>query len=251
MKKCLISLLLCCASATVLAEDPQTLRVATDATFAPFHFIDQKGTVTGFDVELARAVARHAGFSVEILVRPYDELFTGLDAGSHDLVAATTGITAEREQHFDFSAPYFDTCQAAVVRTGFGEPLHVIQLAERRIGASGTGTSANAMYETQAAEHVSIPEGEGVNMLQSRRIDAWIVDEFDAVAVARGSHGELAVLPEPVATERYGFVMARGSDELKARLDASLAALSEDRQVDDLKRRFGVRRDAEWPVRCR
>lgn len=251
MRKCLITLWFCCLSATVFADDPQTLRIATDATFAPFHFVDDEGTVTGFDVELARAVARHAGFTVEVLVRPYDELFTGLDAGSHDLVAATTGITPEREGRFGFSVPYFDTCQAAVVRTGFGEPLHVIQLAERRIGASGAGTSANAMYETQAAEHVSIPEGEGVNMLLSRRIDAWIVDEFDAVADARGSHGELAVLPEPVATERYGFVMARGREELKARLDAGLAALSADRTVDDLKRRFGVRRDAEWPVRCR
>ena len=33
------------------------LRIASDATFPPFHWVDEAGRTTGFDIELARAVA--------------------------------------------------------------------------------------------------------------------------------------------------------------------------------------------------
>lgn len=228
------------------------LHIATDATFPPFHFLNDDGVATGFDIALARAVAEHAGFHVEVRVVPYADLFTGLEDGSHDVVAATTGITAERRERFLFSAPYFQTCQALVVRTGAGEPRRrIIELAERRIGAAGSGTSLRAMQGILAAEYVRLADGQGPQMLKERRIDAWVVDEFEAVAIARASYGELIVLPEPAALEAYGFVMESARDELQRRLDASLAELRESGLVADLRKRFGLERDAEWPVRCR
>lgn len=227
----------------------QTLRIATDATFPPFHFVDDAGAVTGFDVDLASAAAVAAGFNVELVVVAYDELFAGLKNGDHDVVAASTGITPERKAEYLFSIPYYETCQAAVVRSGASEPRSLFDLRDRRLGAAGSGTSLQAMHETLAAEYFSIGDGEGVEFLAARKIDAWIVDEFDAVAVARGSHGELVVLPEPVSLERYGLVLARGRADLKKRLDESLAALIDDGSVAGLRRKFGVQRDAEWPVR--
>jgi len=241
-----LAVLLALVSGCLPAE---TLRIATDATFAPFHFTDSTGRPTGYDVELARAVAEHAGYDVAVVVTGYEDLFSGLGDGSHDLVAATTGITAERQRHYLFSAPYFETCQAAVVRKGFGEPLNLRELSERRLGASGDGTSRAAMLELLSAEQLRIDDGEGPAALASGRIDAWIVDEFDAVAAARASHDALRVLAEPVAMERYGFVMARGDEDRLKRIDESLAALRESGQLARLQRRFGIRRDAEWPLR--
>lgn len=230
-------------------EAPRPLiRIASDATFAPFHLLDEAGEPTGFDIELARAVAEHAGFKVEVLVLPYDELFSGLKSGMHDVVAATTGITLERERVFLFTEPYFQTCQAALVRLGSSEPTSLFELREARIGAAGSGTSMTAMNETFAAEYVHIAAGQGIQMLQAREIDAWIVDEFDAVAAARASQGRLAVLPEPVMLESYAFVLAAGRTDLKARLDKSLAALEQDGSVAKLRIEFGTDRDADWPV---
>lgn len=219
---------------------------------APFHFLDDDGAATGFDIELARTVAKHAGFDADVHVVPYADLFPGLEDGSHDIVVATTGITAERSERFLFSVPYFETCQAVVVRTGVGEPRRrIIELADRRIGAAGSGTSLQAMQEILAAEYVRLVDGQGPQMLKERRIDAWVVDEFEAVAIARASYGELIVLPEPAALEEYGFVMGTDREELKPRLDVSLAALREAGLVADLRERFGLERDSEWPVRCR
>lgn len=233
---------------TVVGRADEPLRIATDATFPPFHFIDDDGQVDGFDVALARAVAERAGFDVDIVVLDYDELFDGLRAGRHDLVAATTGITEERQKAYLFSAPYFETCQAAVVRNNAAGPRSVVDLKDRRIGAAGAGTSASAMYQTLAAEHVRIDEGQGPDLLAAHEIDAWIVDEFVAVRAARESFGQFRVLPDPVAAERYGLVIGWGRDTLKARLDQSLEALQLDGTVEELRQQYGVDRDSEWPV---
>lgn len=223
------------------------LRIASDATFAPFHLIDESGNPTGFDIELARAIATHAGFEPEVLVLPYDDLFSGLLANTHDVAAATTGITPEREQIYLFSEPYFETCQVAVVRAGPDEPTGLAELQGARIGAGGAGTSMKAM-QTIDGEHIHLDGGQGVPALESEIIDAWIVDEFAGVAAARASQGRLRVLPEPVALERYAFVLAKESEDLKARLDLSLAELGKNGDIAKLRVEFGVERGPGWPV---
>ena len=54
-----------------------TLRIASDATFPPFHFLDEDGLPAGFDIELARELAMEAGLDPQVIVLPYDELFHG------------------------------------------------------------------------------------------------------------------------------------------------------------------------------
>lgn len=223
------------------------LRIASDATFAPFHFLDEAGRTTGFDIELARAVASGAGFEPLVVVLPYDELFSGLSAKTHDVVAATTGITAERERIYLFGEPYFETCQVAVVRAGPGEPGALADLRGARVGAAGAGTSMKAL-QTIAGDRIRLADGEGVSSLEAGIVDAWIVDEFDGVSAARASQGRLRVLSEAVALEQYAFVLAADRADLKAKLDRSLAQLVQDGAVAKLRVRFGVERDAGWPV---
>ncbi len=241
----LLVLLAACTSSNQLP----VVRIATDATFAPFHYLDDSGKPTGFDVEFARAVAFRAGFRPEIIVLPYDELFSGLLNGSHDLVAATTGITRERQETYLFSEPYFETCQIAVVRTGASEPAVVGDLVGLRIGASGQGTSARAMNSIEGI-HVSTVEGQNVQMLLDQSLDAWIVDEFNAVSAARASKGRLRVLSEGITTEKYGFVFAGENHSLQKMFNAGLAELTAMGTDRVLLEMHGVQRGSGWPVSC-
>ena len=229
---------------------PPVLRIASDATFAPFHFLDASGRPTGYDIELARLVAERAGFAPEVIVRPYDDLLPGLESGGHDLVAATTGITPEREARYGFTAPYFATCQAVLARDEPGAPATIEALYGRRVGAAGEGTSLRALQALEGVTQVPLGKGQaGMPVLERGDIDALIVDEFDAVAAARASNGLLRVLAEPAALEHYAFVFALDRDDLKRRLDESLHALEKEGVVTGLRRRFGLERDETWPVR--
>jgi polar amino acid transport system substrate-binding protein len=234
------------------------LLIATDATFAPFHYINSRGEITGFDIELVRRLAEHAGYVPRVTVVPYERLFTELLAGRHDVVAATTGVTPERAQKYLFSAPYYDTCQAALVRVGAGEPQNLAGLVGRRVGAAGAGTSVRALdllsgsvavllSDAEATESVIQLDG-SVPVLENGTIDALIVDEMDAVEAARVSGGRLRVLSEPVALEQYALVLAPGQDVLKRRLDLALSELREDGTIKQLEREFGLSRGDDWPI---
>jgi ABC-type amino acid transport substrate-binding protein len=243
------TLLLFLGAALAAAQTP-ALRIASDAAFPPFHFLADAGEPTGFEIELARLVAERAGFQPEVLVLPYDDLLPGLATGAHHLVAATTGITPEREKLYLFTRPFFETCQAALVRVGESEPKTLAELSGRRVGAAGEGTSARALAGLRDVEAVPLGKGEaGVPFLEEGRIDALIVDEYGAVRTARASNGRLRVLPEPVALERYAFVLALAARDLKVSLDSALEAIEREGLLEELRRKFGVERDSDWPVR--
>lgn len=247
--KQLVLILLCLESVYCYAQEiPSQVRVASDATFAPFHYIDEAGNPTGFDIALARAALADAGIDVQVVVLPYDELFTGLTSQEHELVAATTGITPTRQKKYLFSDPYFQTCQVAVVRAGPGEPLSLVDLENRNVGASGFGTSMEAVQGMVVGAQITLDEGRGVMALQTGLVDAWIVDEFDGVAVAGASSGELRVLSEPVRLEQYGFVFDLGGRALRDSINRSLERLGADGTTSRLRREFGLERNAEWPV---
>ena len=234
------------------------LVIATDATFAPFHYFDDRLAITGFDIELARLLADRAGYVSRVIAVPYDGLFDELVAGSYDVVAATTGITPERETKYLFTIPYYDTCQAALVRTGDGEPESLAELRGRRVGAAGAGTSVRALdgltgvvpvllSSGDATENI-IQEDGSVPVLENDTIDALIVDEMDAIESARASNGHLRVLSEPVALEQYGMVLAPGRSILKRELDRALRELRADGTLANLEREFGLERGEDWPI---
>jgi ABC-type amino acid transport substrate-binding protein len=244
----LIRLLVVLGAAFGAAQAP-TLRIASDATFPPFHFVGESGEPAGFEIELAHMVVERDGFQAHVVVVPYDELFSGLTSGAHDLVAATTGITPEREKLYLFTRPYFETCQAALVRAGDEEPEALADLAGRRVGAAGAGTSAGALAGLEGVEAVALGKGEaGVAFLEEGKIDALVLDEFAAVRAARASNGRLRVLQEPVALEQYAFVLSRENTELKDAFDRALDALEREGRLEELRGKFGLERDSDWPV---
>ena len=252
MFTCCVAALGGCASsgASGRGGDPGVLRIATDATFPPFHFENYVGDTTGYDVELARELATRAGLTPRVfIVRPYDRLWTGLADGEFDVVAATTGITEERQEIWLFTEPYYTTAQCALVRAGDFEPRILTDLQGLTIGAAGSGTSWLAAQSIRGATAVQLGKGqEGIPALHAGRIDALIVDEYEAVRAARESNGRYRVLREPVTIEEYAVVLPKNAKALKRALDQALESMREDGTIEELQRRFGLRRTPSWPV---
>jgi polar amino acid transport system substrate-binding protein len=210
------------------------------------------GGVTGHDIELARELLLRAGYRIGIEVSPYAELMPGLDEDRWDLVAATTGITPERAAKYLFSEPYFETCQAVLVRAGTGEPLALEDLRGRRVGAAGDGTSARAVQgltDRFGVAGVRLGKGQaGVPALLDGEIDALVVDEFEAVTAAREDADRLHVMSEPAALEHYGFVMRKGDLGLKEVVDHGLLEMRRDGSLAKLRAFYKVERDEDWPI---
>lgn len=86
------------------------LVVGMNADFAPFEFhamINGKDTVSGFDMDLAREIAKDMGVELELKELSFDALLTTLQSGQVDVIISGMSATEERRKTVDFSDPYY------------------------------------------------------------------------------------------------------------------------------------------------
>lgn len=91
---------------SALPADAPVIKVGTEANYAPYEFKDNYGKVTGFDIDLIREIGEHQGFKVEVYNDPWEDVFTNLENGSRDMVAAGLAYSDERQQKYGVSQSY-------------------------------------------------------------------------------------------------------------------------------------------------
>ncbi len=97
----------------VLAK--KTLTVATSANWHPASFMNEKGELDGFDVEVAKGVAKYMGVEAKFVTPGWDIITSGMWEGRWDLAMGQMTPTAPRAKLFDFPAVYIWGNTVAVV----------------------------------------------------------------------------------------------------------------------------------------
>ena len=82
------------------------LVIGTEGTYAPNSYHDEDGNLTGFDVEVARAIAGKLGVEAQFVEAEWDSLFASMDSGRVDVVINEVEYSEARAEKYDFSAPY-------------------------------------------------------------------------------------------------------------------------------------------------
>ena len=98
-------------------------KVGTEGTFPPFTYHDTSGKLVGFDVDIAREIARRIGVKAEFVEGKWDGLVAGLDAHRYDAVINQVSITPERQAKYDFSVPYI-TPKAVLIVNNNNQDIH-------------------------------------------------------------------------------------------------------------------------------
>jgi polar amino acid transport system substrate-binding protein len=120
------------------------LRFITDSDYPPFHYYDEVGALTGFNVDLAKAICEALEVECEVNATGWADLIPALDADEADAAIASIRITGEALEKADFTSRYYATPARFVARKG-GEPgdLRPENVKGKKIGvAKGTGHEA-------------------------------------------------------------------------------------------------------------
>lgn len=98
----------------------ERLRIATEGAYPPFSFIHENGQLTGFDVDIAKALCDALKAECEISAVPWERLLTDLAAGRYDMIVASMAETPERAQLAEFTDAYYRIPNAFIGRSAGG-----------------------------------------------------------------------------------------------------------------------------------
>lgn len=212
------------------SEEKKVLNVGTEATFAPFEFMD-KGEVSGFDVDLLNAAAEEAGYEVNIQNTGWDAMLAGLQSGQLDIGMSGITITDERKETYDFSVPYFESVTMIVSKKDAA-----IQAAEdlkgKKVGVQNGTTGQFAAESVLGQNNSAISKYETAALmfqaLQSGDVEAVVTDIAVAVEYEKSNPdaGVETVTDEQFVPEYYGIAFPKGSEH-KAEFDQALNTLFE------------------------
>jgi polar amino acid transport system substrate-binding protein len=95
----------------------RSLHILTDQDYPPFHFLGADGQLTGFNVDLARALCAELQLSCTIQSRRWDTLLSALNDKQGDAIIASLAISSESRRHMGFSQAYYRTPARFAVRS--------------------------------------------------------------------------------------------------------------------------------------
>jgi ABC-type amino acid transport substrate-binding protein len=217
------------------------LRVGTDATYPPFESVDPAtGELTGFDVDLIRAVADELPARVEFIVVPFDGIVPGLKTGKYDLIISAMTITPERARQVQFTHPYTVAGQSIVVRSDDATVHGAAGLTGRRIGCQlGTTGEMEAKKIPQAAVVSFDAIGAAFRDLENGHLNAVIADTPTARIFIR-DHGTLRLAGEPLTREEFGMAVRPRDADLADAINQALATLRANGRMRDIEERWGL-----------
>ncbi|MBO4238732.1 amino acid ABC transporter substrate-binding protein [Pseudonocardia alni] len=215
-----------------------TLRIGTEGTYSPFSFQGPDGQLTGYDVEVARAVGAKLGKEVEFVQTPWDSIFAALESKRIDLVANQVTVNDERKARYDLSTPY--TVSEGVIVTR-ADDTAIRSLADLRGRTTAQSATSNwAEVARGAGANVESVEGfvQAVQLLKDGRIDATVNDTL-AVGEYEKSTGDKGVKVAGTTgdTSEQAFA-ARKDSGLMPDVDRALAELRADGTLKQLSEKY-------------
>jgi polar amino acid transport system substrate-binding protein len=222
-----------------------TLRVATEGQFSPFNYF-QGSKLTGFEIELAEAVAAKMGLKIEWKALGFDALLAGLRQDRWDLVIASHGITEERAKAVTFADPHY--CSGGMV-VSKNPAIRTAKDLEGKTVSVQTGTTylENVKKLPGVKQVTNFPQdSDARSALLTGRVDAWVTDRFVALNSISANPGAGMKLGDYVFVERIAAAVAKGNQSVVAEYNKALAATMADGSYEKLSRKW-----FEEDIRCK
>ena len=215
------------------AEAPEkVLRVATEPTFAPFEFQEEgSDKLSGFDMDLIRAIGAKMGYKVEIANMGFDALIPALNTGNIDVAIAGMSITDERKQAVGMSDPYYTSGLIVMVQKDNNDIKSIEDLKGKRIAAQIGTTGAAKAHSVEGAVVTEFNTNtESAMELTNGGVDAVINDSpVIGYYLAQGG-SEVA----KTVAEQYGIAVKKDNTKLLEDINKALAELKKDGEYDKI-----------------
>lgn len=228
--------------------DLQAIRFLTDSDYPPFNYLDEEGALSGFNVDLARALCDELAVECDIRTGEWVELIPTIERKEADAIVASIRPSAKTLERLDFTDAYYRTPARFVARTDKDiSDISPSGLEDVRVGViKGTGhetflrdffpKSETVLFDHDRQARVSLKKGE---------IDLLFGDGITLMFWLNGTTSESccefrgeAYLESRYFGEGIGIAVRKNERKLRAILNYGLARLRAAGRLEELYLRY-------------
>ncbi|WP_420542928.1 amino acid ABC transporter substrate-binding protein [Schleiferilactobacillus perolens] len=229
-------------------EQRKTIVVGLDETFVPMGFRAKNGQLSGFDIDLAKAVGKKIGLKMVFQPIDWDMKETELRNHTIDLIWNGYTETAERKQHVAFSLPYLTNQQIIAVTRASGVRT-IADLKDKIIGAQ-TGSSAAQdidrfpkLLKNRVKNHAPIlydSYNDAFIDLGANRIQGLVLDSvFGEYTIAHSADPKAyAIIKSGFPSEEFAVGMRKSDNQLRTKINRALRACAADGTITRLAKKW-------------
>ncbi|MFB6466449.1 transporter substrate-binding domain-containing protein [Cytobacillus sp. Hz8] len=215
-------------------KDKGVLKVGVMGTYQPYNFLNKNKQMDGFDVDIAKEIAKRLGVKVEFISQEFSGMIAGLQAKKFDAVISQMTITPDRQKQMDFSDPYITNDVKAIVRQDNNTIKSVNDFKGKNIGV-GLGTNDETYLRT-----VLLPKVGNFNIktyddvitslkdLDAGRIDATINNMYANKPVVDQNGFKIKAVGEPIKSDKAGVAVRKGNPEFVKKINSILSDMKKD-----------------------
>ncbi len=206
--------------------------------YPPFAFYNKNGELEGFDVDMAREIAKRLDVELNLVVRKWSEIIDGLLDGSYDAILGSMAITEEREKIIAFSTPYYHSSVQVMIRKG--APFKDLKDLKGKIvgleagsnyvdDAKALGMTDIRLFDSGTKAFLELSQG---------KLDAVISDQIVGINIKLGEH-EIEFLGGPLRGERVGIAFRKKDKALLEEVNKILEEMQKDGSLRQLSAKMG------------
>lgn len=239
-------------AADTLAEIQKrgVLRVGLEPGYMPFELTSKKGDIIGFDVDMAKRMAKAMGVKLELVSTAWDGIIPALLTDKFDVIMSGMTLTQERNLTVNFASPYILIGQSILLKKELADSVKSYKdLNDAKFTvASKLGTTGEQATKRMIgkAKYISYEtEQEGVMELVNGKIDAFIYDlPFNSIAVGQKGAGKIVHLDDPFTKEPLAWAIKRGDVDFLNWLNNFMAQVKYDGVYDKIYKKWF--QDSAW-----
>lgn len=213
--------------------EEKVFKMGTNAAFPPYEFKEADKFV-GIDVEIATAIAKELGGTLEVVDMEFDSIITAVNKGEVDFGLAGMTVTDERKKEVEFSSSYATGVQSVIVPED-STIASLDDLAGKKIGVQ-LGTTGDIYACDDFGKEFVTEYGKGADAviaLKGGDVDAVIIDNEPAKAFV-AENGGLKILETSYAVEDYAIAIKKDNKEFLDKVNAALEKLTKDGTIDKI-----------------
>jgi His/Glu/Gln/Arg/opine family amino acid ABC transporter permease subunit len=228
------------AATRARAAEP-VIRVGTEGTYPPFTYKDPRtGQLTGYDVEVMRAVAKQAGWRLKFVQTTFDSIFPALDAERIDVIANQVTINPERSARYLFSTPYTYS-HGVIVTAADNTTIKTLKDLKGKTTAESE-TSNWAQVARDAGAKVQAVEGfaQSSALVQQGRVDAIVNDNIAVLDYLASTGSKKVKIAGDAGNEisRQALAFRKTDPGLRTQADAAFATLRKNGTLAAISRKY-------------